>query len=135
MQASLGRVGINNFKILLASFLVGTVLLLTSALYVAPDFIPAFHGAWYGQMTQHPFDFAANAPFHFRILTPLIAYCLNVSIDNYVFVPLAFAQLLLAAIFFFYRKNMFSNADASCNGILHRIFICHFYHFDNPRVY
>lgn len=94
------------------SVLVGLILLLASSLYVMPRFEVSYHGIGYRQLAEDPFNFSKENPLQFRILTPLIAYILRIPSAAYFCLPLFFAILFLGAIYYWYRKQHYSPAEA-----------------------
>ena len=73
---------------------------------------PVSHGMDYAWLSVTPFDFRANNPLQFRILTPLLAHYLFLRGDIYVFAPLTMGGLFLSLIYFYFRKNGFSSGES-----------------------
>lgn len=94
------------------SVLVGILFVVLAAVYSTPMLRPVSHGIDYARLSVTPFDFRANNPLQFRILTPLLAHYLFLRGDRYVFVPLTMGGLFLSLIYFYFRNNGFGSGES-----------------------
>jgi hypothetical protein len=99
-------------NLFVTSMLAGLVLLIAAGLYVMPRFEVSYHGIWYRQLAEDPFNFSEANPLQFRILTPLIAFLLRIPFRAYVLVPLFFTILFLGAIYYWCRKRRYAPVEA-----------------------
>src|SRR6218665_3394019 len=95
-----------------ASFILATIILLLDLLYITPKFEAAYHGLQYALLSNNPFDFATPNPLRYRILPSLIGYVTGLRGDLFFMVPLIFAFLFIASMYWVYRKKGYSTVDA-----------------------
>ena len=91
---------------------LATALLIVAALYVTPSFTPLYHGLSYLRISRAPFDFGTESALRFRMLGPLIGYVTGLRGLAFVFVPLAFLALFVAAAYLTYRGRDYPPIDA-----------------------
>lgn len=114
------------FGIYFSSFIVAFLLLCLAAIYITPSIAPMQLGRGYASLSIAPFDFSEQNNLRFRILTPLIAYCLGLRGELYILFPLVVALLFLSGIYFFLRKT-----QAPAESLLITMLIC----FSSPILF
>lgn len=107
------------FGVYPTAFLLALLLLALAAIYVTPSLVPRQLGRGYASLSANPFDFAEENYLRYRILTPLLAYCLGFRGSFYILFPLLIAVLFLSAIYFRVRK-MYGPAE----GLVVSMLIC-----------
>lgn len=98
--------------LVLTSFILAAIILLLGMLYITPKFEAAYHGLQYALLSNNPFDFATPNPLRYRILPSLIGYVTGLRGDLFFIVPLLFALLFIASLYWVYRKKKYSTVDA-----------------------
>ncbi len=93
------------YTLKLAALVVALLLMLLAMLYVRPALFPSYHGIFYAQLSEHPFQ-AANPNAH-RLLTPLAAYVLGLRGDRIIILNLFVALLLLAVLYYHTRRERY----------------------------
>jgi hypothetical protein len=101
------RLGLWGTGVVLAFFIIGLGML-----YITPHFEAGFHGLQYSLLSEAPFDFTKSNSLRNRILPSLIGYFTYLRGDLFVVVPLLFALLFVACIYWVYRKKDYSPLDA-----------------------
>ncbi|MES2285459.1 MAG: hypothetical protein V4547_07205 [Bacteroidota bacterium] len=114
------------FGIHFSSLLVAFILLCIAAIYVTPSIAPLELGRGYASLSTAPFDFSEQNNLRFRILTPLIAYCLGLRGSLYIIFPLIVALLFLSCIYFYMRKT-----QAPAESLLITMLVC----FSSPILF
>ena len=101
-------------SLLFSSLLLGVIMLLLAMIYVQPSFhVDArYHGSYFAQLSEHPFEFSENNPLQYRILSPFIGYLSFLRGDLFFIVPLLFDVFLLAAVYHHYRKINYEVTEA-----------------------
>jgi hypothetical protein len=88
------------------SLLVAFLLMLAAMLYVRPALFPSYHGIFYAQLAEHPFQ-ATNPNAH-RLLTPLVAYLLGLRGERIIILNLLIALVLLAVVYHHTRRELYN---------------------------
>jgi hypothetical protein len=96
-----------------ASALMGLLGLGLAALCVRLGTEPASLGRFYAALSQDPLAFDADNPVGFRILTPLLSWCLGLRGDAIQITNLGLAAVVLAWIHATTRRLADSRADAA----------------------
>jgi hypothetical protein len=87
----------------IAALLLAVITMSAMYLHLRPSLEPVSHGTYYAELATNPFD--PNNPYAYRILTPLIAYLIGLRGHRIIFLNLIMATLLLAAIYYAYRRK------------------------------
>jgi Gpi18-like mannosyltransferase len=103
----------NKFGLYLSSLFISLLLIAITCIYTTPSLSTDCLGEYYEELSRNPFIFNEN-PVQYRILTPLIAYCLFLRGNLYIIMPLIFGLLLLASVYIYFRKKDFHPLDAIC---------------------
>ncbi|MBN8695089.1 MAG: hypothetical protein J0L87_01050 [Bacteroidetes bacterium] len=98
--------------LLFTSLLLAFVIIGFDMLYITPRFESAFHGAQYALLSEAPFDFTQANALRYRILPSLLGYLTGLRGSLFFIVPLIFTLLLIAAVYFVYRKKNYSSIDS-----------------------
>jgi hypothetical protein len=101
------------FGLYSSSIIINLILIAIACIYTTPSLSVLELGNYYKELSIHPFVFNNN-PVQYRILTPLIAYCLFLRGNLYIIMPLISGLLLLACIYIYFRKKDFHTLDATC---------------------
>lgn len=105
-----------SFETRLGIYITGGVFALLfvglGMLYITPHFEASFHGLQYSRLSEAPFDFSIPNSLRNRILPSLIGYLVFLRGNLFFIVPLIFAQLFMAVLYYNYRKKGFSPVDA-----------------------
>ena len=88
------------------SLVFAFLLMAAAAVYVRPTFFPWYHGIYYSQLAEHPFQ-AAN-PNGYRLLTPLIAYLVGLRGDRIIILNLFVALILLIVVYYHSRRQEYA---------------------------
>ncbi|MCX6295970.1 MAG: hypothetical protein NTX97_07870 [Bacteroidetes bacterium] len=94
------------------SLLLACALLMIAMIYVAPNFEMLYHGEYFSRLSLNPFNLSDPNPVRYRILGPLIGYITHLKGPLFVYVPLIFARLFLAAVYSHYRQHKFTVSEA-----------------------
>ncbi len=85
------------------SLVVALLLMLAAMLCVRPALFPSYHGIFYAQLAEHPFQ-ATNPNAH-RLLTPMVAYLVGLRGDRIIILNLLVAFVLLAVVYYHTRRE------------------------------
>jgi hypothetical protein len=96
-----------------AGVVLGLFTLAIAAVYVTPAIGCVNHGCAFQDLSSAPFAFASDNAVKGRFLTPALAYFALLRGRFYIVLPLLVMVLLLASIYWMYRRNMkFARASA-----------------------
>jgi hypothetical protein len=102
----------NRYGLILTSFIIAFVIICFDMLYITPHFESAYHGFQYSLLSNDPFDFSYLNPLRNRVLPSFIGYVLFLRGDLFFIIPLIFAQLFVAAVYWVYRRREYSPVDS-----------------------
>lgn len=114
------------FGIYITSLIVAFVLLSIAAIYVTPALEPMQLGRGYATLSINPFDFSDQNYLRYRILTPLLAYCVGLRGSLYIIFPMIIAWLFISAIYYQLRKK---------EGLLESLLIAMLICFSSPVLF
>jgi hypothetical protein len=96
----------------LAALLVSLTSLAAAALYVRPAVKPVALGVLYGRMAEDPFTFIKGNYVAFRILTPLVSWCLGLRGQAIIITNLLAALTLLILVYLYFRREADHHREA-----------------------
>ena len=102
----------NKSGLIIASFVIGFIILGFDMLYITPRFEAAYHGLQYSLLSNNPFDFSTPNPLRYRILPSLIGYVTFLRGELFFIIPLTFSLLFISSIYWVYRKKQYSPIDS-----------------------
>ena len=94
------------------AFLCGIGLLLLAILYGSPAWQPAFHGATFSKMAEAPWMISSENWVQYRILSPLLGYCLFLRGNNFVWFMLLITVLFLGLVYVQSRNKQMSPSES-----------------------
>jgi hypothetical protein len=109
-----------------AALVIALILLFIAAIYVTPALAPMQLGRGYAKLSENPFDFSEQNNLRFRILTPLLAFCIGLRGSLYIIFPLIISLTFLSTIYFNFRKK-----QSPLESILITMLIC----FSSPILF
>lgn len=98
--------------LMIASFLLGLLILTFDMIYITPHFEAAYHGLQYSILSNNPFDFSFSNSLRYRILPPFLGYITMLRGKLFFIVPLIFAFLFVSSVYQTYRKKDYTPTDA-----------------------
>ena len=114
------------FGVYIASLIIAFILLCIACIYVTPSLIPRQLGGGFAQLSTNPFDLSIQNNLRFRVLTPLLAYCIGLRGPLYILFPMIIAMCFLSAIYYYLRKT-----QGAAESILITMLIC----FSSPVLF
>lgn len=102
----------HRFGLMLSALVLALLVLGFDMLYITPRFEAAFHGAQYALLSEAPFDFTQINALRYRILPSLIGYLTGFRGSLFFIVPLIFTFILIASLYYVYRKKNYSAIDS-----------------------
>lgn len=93
-----------------AALVLGGLLLGLATLQSTPSLKLVNHGVLYARLSEAPLNFAEENWVQMRILTPLLGHLLHLRGRAFIILPLAFALLFLASVYWHYRRLRFGEA-------------------------
>ncbi|MFL5763928.1 MAG: hypothetical protein ACJ77K_08315 [Bacteroidia bacterium] len=102
----------NRFGLITAGFIIASIIIAFDMLYITPRFEAAYHGLQYSLLSNNPFDFSYANPIRNRPLPSIIGYIFFLRGDLFFIVPLIFALIFVATMYFYYRKKSYSPIDS-----------------------
>lgn len=85
------------------AMILAAILMIAAAIYSRPAIHTSALGTAYAQLASNPFGTAPN-PVGYRILTPLISYCIGLRGELIIVTNLLFAGLFIFLIYRYFRK-------------------------------
>ncbi|MBK9762843.1 MAG: hypothetical protein IPO87_05645 [Flavobacteriales bacterium] len=85
-------------RAVLISILLGSLLFALAAIYIGPNYEPAFLGVYHAELSNAPFDMDQPNWMRLRILAPLIGYLVHLRGPLFFLVPWTFLLLFIIRI-------------------------------------
>lgn len=95
-----------------SSVIIAAILLGIDLIYITPQFEMAYHGLQYSTLSEAPFDFTRSNSLQYRIFPSFLGYLFFLRGDLFFILPLFFAWLFIATMYFIYRRRAYSPSEA-----------------------